>query len=236
MNTKLHTERSRLFKKRDGSTFVDKTEQLDSLQLKQNPPKVEDQLMLFCMKVSSKPDELLQMEQLIPRVTDWNYFLTIVIERGMGPICHKKLPLLSNHASVPEQVRSKLQQAYYKTFSRSVTLYDYFRKVVSAFNQAGIDVVALKGIYLSEYLYQDVGLRQFSDIDLLVKEADGEKCLRILEQLGYSPAVLSLSTFVQQHTEMVHFPPMVSHGVSIEIHTKLHKNSENYRIDLQAVW
>jgi len=63
-----------------------------------------------------------------------------------------------------------VQQAYYKTLTRGMVLYKGFANVASAFNEAGIKLVALKGVYLSECLYGDIALRQFSDITVHRKD------------------------------------------------------------------
>jgi len=198
--------------------------------------QVEDRLILSCIKINPDRSELELIDKLIPQVLDWDYFISTIIDRGIGPLFYKKLPLLVNANQIPAVVKTKLQQVYYKTFSRSVVLYEHFREVMKSFNDAGIDIIALKGIYLSEKLYGDIGLRQFSDIDLLVKEEDAEKCISILGQSGYHSSEYKVAEFVRKNTEILHFPPMIRDGVSIEIHTKLHKNSEKYKIDVQSVW
>jgi hypothetical protein len=100
-------------------------------------------------------------------------------------------------------------------------------------------VIGLKGIYLSEWLYQDIGLRQFSDIDLLVKEEDGEKCLAVLAELSYRKSENgNLSELVESQLKLnrVHYPPMILNGVSIEIHLKLHSKNENYHVIVPKLW
>jgi len=203
--------------------------------------QVEDKLILFCIKNHPGPSELEQINHLIPLIQDWDYLITTIIARGMGPLFYKKLPLLSNNSLIPEAVKTGLQQAWYKTFSRSTLLYKYFREIAGAFTSQNIQVIALKGIYLSEWLYQDIGLRQFSDIDLLVKEEDGATCLDILRRIGYTSSYFperSLSKFVLSKFEqdVVHYPPMVKDGVSVEIHIKLHSKNQSYHVLIPTLW
>ena len=198
--------------------------------------QVEDDLILSCIKINSNPTELEQINNLIPLILDWDYLITTIIDRGIGPLFYKKVSLLTNISLIPQTVKSKLQQVYYKTFSRSTILYDHFRKIADAFVSHNIPVITLKGIYLSEWLYQDIGLRQFSDIDLLVKEGDGEKCLKILSNLGYKPSEISLSELVLSKFELIHYPAMVLDGVSVEIHIKLHSENEKYNILVTELW
>ena len=198
--------------------------------------KAEDLLILSCVKLEPNAMELDQINSLIPQVQDWDYLIKAIIDRGIGPLFFKKLTLLSNSSQIPENIKNKLQQVYYKTLSRSTILYMHFRKIAEAFAVENIPVIVLKGIYLSEWLYQDIGLRQFSDIDLLVKEEDGLKCLAILAELGYKPIDDIRSNYVKNNLEIIHYPPMVLNGASIEIHIKLQRKSEKYHLFVDDLW
>lgn len=197
---------------------------------------LEDKLILSCIKIQPAVIELEKINNLIPLIQDWDYFRLTCIDRGIGPLFYKKLPLLSNSVLIPIGIHTKLQQVYYKTLIRSTVLYEHFRRITAAFAVQGVSVVALKGIYLSEWLYQDIGLRQFSDIDLLVKEEDGLKCIAMLVGLGYIQSVDLRTEFVKSHNEIIHYAPMIKEGVSIEIHIKLHGNSDRYHIILEEFW
>ena len=84
--------------------------------------KAEDRLILSCIKINPTPNELEQINDLIPEIQNWEYLISTIIDRGIGPLLHKKLPLLTNSLLIPETVQSKLQQVYYKTFSRCTLL------------------------------------------------------------------------------------------------------------------
>ena len=86
---------------------------------------------------------------------------------------------------------------------------------------------------MSEWLYQDIGLRQFSDMDLLVKKEDGPTCLEILAGMDYIACDSSVTEFIGSKSEIVHYAPMVLKDVSVEIHIKLHRKSSNYQINVR---
>jgi len=198
--------------------------------------KAEVRLILSSIKIKPTPAEIDRINSLIPLINDWEYLIKTITDRGIGPLLFNKLPQLSNSSLIPEAIKIKLQQVYYKTISRSMVLYDHFRKIAEAFTSLDIPVIALKGIYLSEWLYQDIGLRQFSDIDLLVKEEDGGKCLAVLQEMGYKPCDSSVTKFIGSKTEIIHYTPMVFNAVSVEIHIKLHRKTESYDLNVNELW
>ena len=189
-----------------------------------------NQLILLSAKIEPSASELEQLNDLIPQIQSWDSAVTNIIARQTAPLFFKKLPLLSNRNLVPPEATNKLQQAYYRSLSRGMVLYNAFEKLAEAFLNAGIRVVVLKGICLSEWLYEDIALRQFSDIDLLVSEDFAIDCLDVLSDLGYKPADGAVTEFISSKSEIVHYAPMVLNDVSVEIHIKLHRKSKHYDI------
>jgi hypothetical protein len=199
-------------------------------------PTIEEKTALFCIKIHASPVELEELDALLPLIQDWEKLIGNMLDRGIGPLFFSKLSRLTNRAVIPVRQQAQLQQAYYKTMARGAVLQRHFKETGEAFNANDISFVALKGIYLSEWLYGDIGLRQFSDIDVLVREQDGEKCLEILKSMGFELSDTGETEFVRSQYEIIHYPPMVKDGVSVEIHIKLHRDAEKYRLDNASLW
>ena len=197
----------------------------------------EKKLILGSVKIQPTRQELDMLDALLTQVTDWEYVGKHIVDRGIGPLLFKKLALLNNKDLIPEQLVVRLQQSYYLTMSRNILMYNVFSQVVDAFTQHEIQIIALKGIYLSESMYKDIALRQFSDIDLLVKEEDGEKCISLLYQMGYTAYdSQERDIVVKTKAEAIHYTPMVKDGVSIELHTRLNRKKESYNLDITSLW
>src|SRR5690554_3120123 len=180
--------------------------------------KAENEIVLASAKIFPLDGDLDRLNQLIPKISNWEYAVSNIIQRGTGPLFLKKLDRIPNGHLVPAAQREKLQQSYYKSLSRGMVLINAFQRIVDAFTPNEIEIVALKGILLSEWLYGDIGLRQFSDLDLLVLPSEGRKSLKVLEKMGYQGGANDISEFVRKQTEIVHYTPMVKDEVSVEIH------------------
>ena len=59
-------------------------------------------------------------------------------------------------------------------------------ELLAAAANAGIEVLPLKGTWLSETIYKEASQRKMADIDLLVKKADRDGANEILTGLGYT--------------------------------------------------
>ena len=193
-----------------------------------------EHLVLAAMKLKPSARDIARMEAYVNEVTDWEYVTQLAIDRGIGPMLNHKIPMLINKHLIPADAQQRLQQSYLRTLARGMRLYEAFREVGTALNKAGIKFVALKGVYLAEALYQDIGLRLFSDIDLLVAEEDGERALEVLRGKGFtSHGEETVQTrFIEEHMEVVHYLPMVKGDVSVEIHIKLHRDEALYRFNI----
>ncbi len=196
----------------------------------------EDKLILAGSKLHFTENDIQRTEDLIPSVTNWNSFTDMAIQNGVGPLIHKNFSSVNNFNLIPKGSLSRLKQTYYRSLSRNMILYEHFRNAVEAFSKEGISVIALKGIFLAETIYKDIGLRQMSDIDLLVKKEDIEKCRKLLLDMGYKYTELYKSDFIKELDLLKHLPPLVLNGVSIELHTKIHLDTPDFSVNIDDYW
>jgi hypothetical protein len=206
--------------------------------LKKNHLKLssEDRLILSGTKLNPGKDDIEQIAELIPLVKDWEYLAEQAIHNGVGPVVYKNFSSTDLAVSIPADILSKLKQSYYRSLSRNMMLYDHFRNVINAISTEGIEVIALKGIYLAEAVYNDIGLRQMTDIDLLVKKEDAEKCRNILMVIGYADTSLDVSERMKELVYHKHLPPLVKDGVSVELHTHIHVEYPDVAVNIHDYW
>ncbi|GAB4524424.1 MAG: hypothetical protein Fur0018_07970 [Anaerolineales bacterium] len=91
---------------------------------------------------------------------------------------------------IPAGLLDSLAPAYYETLARNTLLLQELGRILEAFEQAGIEVIVLKGAALAQTLYEDIGLRPMSDIDLLVRPEDVWRVWKIICSLGYQSKVV----------------------------------------------
>lgn len=197
------------------------------------------------MKINNSPSNILVLSAIrvepdlpslqlaLAEVEDWEQAGRKIIKKGVAGLF---LNLLERHPEltdnlIPNKLIVQLQQAYLRTVSRSMVLYATFKDIADALNERGIKAIALKGVYLAEHLYPTIGLRQFSDIDLLFCKEDVPAALEVFNTLGFVLEKPVFDEHVNSVLEPAHLPHMSRRGVSVEVHTRLHGPFQEYNLN-----
>lgn len=103
---------------------------------------------------------------------------------------HRVAPWLAAAIATDPDLRNEprfgpVKQAAAQQSFNTLKLYAELRAVLSELDQAGTSVVVLKGPVLAQSVYPDAGLRPYSDIDLLINEADLASVSALLSARGY---------------------------------------------------
>jgi hypothetical protein len=197
---------------------------------------LEDILLLDCVKPNLSQIKLHDIECQTKTIKDWDYFVKGTTQNGLAPLVYNTIARLNDKSNIPESVIAVLQKYYYKTLSKNTVLYDSFKTITTLWSNADIKPIALKGIYLAECVYTDIGLRQLSDIDLLVPYDKDEHCAQLLIEIGYSYESLYKSEFIKNTKQDKHMAMLIKNGVGIEIHRFLNYADTKFNIPILDYW
>jgi hypothetical protein len=100
--------------------------------------------------------------------------------------------------------------------------------VLRMFNAEKIKTVVLKGLALENSVYGSSGLRQMSDIDILIDRNECIKARKILMSNGYKslPVKSPFHEMIIDHFGK-HLPSLIKNGTSVEIHNELFGDRKN---------
>jgi hypothetical protein len=108
---------------------------------------------------------------------------------------HRVVPLLDEHVKdldnglVPPGVRDKLRDLRRTQTLVSLPLAGELFRVLERFAKAGIEALVTKGPALAVRCYGDPDMRQYGDLDLVVREADIRRATQAMLDLGYQPRI-----------------------------------------------
>jgi hypothetical protein len=145
------------------------------------PP--EFQLLLYCARSqpASGPIKRLVDQSAI----DWGKLLALADQHGVRPLLLQSLKAVCRDA-VPASVRLELEGFCKSNAQKNLLLALELLRLLRSFNENEVPVVAFKGPILAEAIYGDLSLREFGDLDLLIRVQDLTKAEDILLACGYT--------------------------------------------------
>ncbi|HAJ57191.1 MAG TPA: hypothetical protein DCL35_05415 [Candidatus Omnitrophica bacterium] len=115
-------------------------------------------------------------------------FLKSVKQERIGPFFYKAAleSDVFKAAISPEDIKI-LERFYYATFARNIRIFDTFKNLAGLFRENGIKALFFKGPVVTASLYDDIGCRPMTDIDILVRRQDVVRAADMLSGFGYTP-------------------------------------------------
>ena len=166
---------------------------------------------------------------------DWDYFLEVANYHGICPLLYYNLVKSNKH--VPAKVLKHLREKYYLNTIRNELFYDELGQILEALRDANIEVIVLKGAVLAETIYQEKGLRPFSDIDLLIRKDSLNRAEKELIGLGYT---LDICSTPRNFSERFDYHLRYIKGASIvELHWELGLRAGIYKymkVKADTIW
>ena len=152
------------------------------------PTSPEVRLVLACLRSRYDPqaDPGAIVEALRTPI-DADHLLEVCRRHAVTPLVHSALE--PHRARVPSHLAASLKTRAAEIRLDNLDVTGELVRLVDALNAVGIDVLPYKGPMAAEGLYGDLGLREFVDLDLLVRPADVARALRQLEARGYEALV-----------------------------------------------
>jgi hypothetical protein len=191
--------------------------------------RVEEQLLVGLCRLQFTEEQLINIGTLIDRVTDWEYFRNLCNKHGIAAMVWHNLE--NNHLqhSIPEEVASFLRGALLRNLSRNIFNTESTAEALGLLNREKIKTVILKGLALENTIYGNIGLRQMSDVDILINRKDCLRAREVLLNAGYiSLPVKSFLHGVILPYYGKHLPSLLKNGASLEIHHELFGRRNHY--------
>jgi hypothetical protein len=188
----------------------------------------EESLLLELCRLEFSNEQLKRIRSLIPVVTDWNYFRNLANEHGVAALVWNNLEKYQLHSGLPEDIVFFFRGALMRSLSRNTFNTASIGEVLRLLNKENIKTVVLKGMVLENTVYGNTGLRQMSDVDILINREECINARKILISNGYES--LPVKSFF--HKQILtyygkHLPSLIKNGISVEIHHELFGGRKN---------
>jgi hypothetical protein len=131
-------------------------------------------------------------ESAIPNVTNWERVFELGEHHGVLPAMHRVLCVEGWEqfgGILPDTVKTEVERRFARLTRKNLRLAAELIHVLDRLDAAGVAAIPHKGPVLAEMIYGDLTLRDFSDLDVLVRAADIPRAKEALAQIGYKPNV-----------------------------------------------
>lgn len=188
----------------------------------------EQALALICRPAQVGPEGIQALSE-----ADWDQILFWAAEHRFGPCLFHSLGQAGLRMHLPRKVADVLEQTYRAATFRSLAVQSEIVRVHQLLEAAGIDHLYLKGAYLAQFAYPELGLRPMRDIDLLVARDRAMEAFQVLVNAGFltDPADKAHpEAFLDQSN---HLPRLTAprSNVAVEVHTRLSKSERLSRAE-----
>lgn len=185
------------------------------------PACPEFEILLRCAACVGEEDAA-GVRALLRRGVDWQQLIRLATHHGMLPHLYTHLVDLAVEV-VPAVALRDLHENFVTNARRNLHLTARLLHLLARLKEHGITAVAFKGPLLALATYGDTALRQFSDLDILVRRTDVAQARHLLVSLSYCPQfVLS----ERQESELIkyrneHLFWHEAEGVNLDLHWAL---------------
>jgi hypothetical protein len=128
-----------------------------------------------------------RIQKILQHGVDWERLVQLAQHHGLVPLVFRRLSaeMDASHSPGLDALRQLDKSNAHRTLWLTLELLNIHRHL----RIRGLEVLPYKGPVLAEMLYGNVAMRQFSDLDLLIRSGDLVTIKEALAELGYEPGM-----------------------------------------------
>ncbi len=156
---------------------------------------IEQKILACATELDPDSNQKKKMRELMSHDVDVDHLIRLAYREGMASLLYKNLMKSGVLENLAQEQKERLQTLYYQTVLSNQKLIQDLKEILRLLDKKKIRVVLLQGIALLLPIYDDIGLRPLTDIDLWVLEKDYDGLISILSSQGYERDHLYPNTF-----------------------------------------
>ncbi len=177
--------------------------------------------LALCARAEGDTAYYCRLAQAAAHVMEWEDVAAQAEVHGLAPLLY--VHMRTAGVQLPQAVKRKLQGLYLRHQHANRVRTGVLRDILSAYADAGIPALVLKGAALSHTVYPEPGLRPMTDLDILVREGDLWRAQSLLADLGFDAPLPASPAVAHRHLAIAALQ-VEGLSVHVEIHHKLLNN------------
>ncbi|HEX9918919.1 MAG TPA: nucleotidyltransferase family protein, partial [Pyrinomonadaceae bacterium] len=198
-------------------------------------PEVE--LFLCCARTHMDERHVARLRQLLDGALDWDFILHFAEKHSLIPLLYFHL-----HARAPEKVPTlvfeKLREQSRRISALNMFLSGELRRLLKLFAAHEIAAIPYKGPALAAKAYGNIALRHFGDLDIIVRQRDVLRVMKLLVAEGYElhPPLNGVQQALMLRTQCNLPFTRDAHRLVVEIHWRVSARLFSSPLDEDALW
>jgi hypothetical protein len=152
----------------------------------ENIPSPEKRLLVCCARTQLTPEVASTIREILAGPLDWDFLLWEAEENSITPLLDRHLSAVAPGAA-PAPAQEQLKKTCRANTVRCLYLTAELINILRLFQSQTIPAIPYKGPVLAAQAYGDVALREFEDLDIILRQSDVPKAHEIIVSLGYKP-------------------------------------------------
>jgi hypothetical protein len=177
------------------------------------------------------------MKLLLRKDIDWPYLIRSAMEHGLIPLLFKNLKETYPDA-VPGGILHQIRNYFLINARHNLLLNEELLQLLRLFENHDVFAIPYKGPTLAASAYGDVTLRQFYDLDILIRQEDLKKAKDVIMPLGYQPRInlmdADITHYIESRNELSF---MRQDGrVAVELQWEITPHYLNFPVPSRYLW
>ena len=139
-----------------------------------------------------------------------------------------------NNVKISEAIQKIAYKCYYENIGVNTLMLNALKEIAQACHTHNVRMVPLKGADLLLNVYENIGHRQLSDLDVLIEKSDLEIFRKVMHELGFveTPMLPRKAAVLVDHPSPYLY---TRKGLNVDIHLKLNKKKQ-FDLNVEDIW
>jgi len=204
----------------------------------------EHLLLIELTNSNLSSQKICSIKDILKNDIDWDYFINLSEYHQISSLVYWNIKTHFGNF-IPESYLSQLESNYKNTAVRNMFLTDELLSILNEYSTNNIKAIPIKGPLIAEQFYENLTVREFIDIDILVHQKNVEKAKDILIKRDYSLEFhLSKKEDIAYRNSSFYLKDQKIHytlfnkekGISIELHWLFVPTEYSFSPNIDNIW
>ena len=154
----------------------------------------EERLLVLCSRVTFDSEIEKSLNNILTQKLNWYRIVNLAIRNRVLGLVWKNLIEYGHRKSIPRRIQEVVELYFNANTERNKVLLEECSSVLNLLKKNDVIGVPLKGAFITENVFGDIGSRIMSDIDIMISTKDKEKVVEIIKERGYAQGDYNFDT------------------------------------------